>query len=90
MDWKYYTNTVSPHHTTQSIMKTHVTPPRARSPPEHADPRAFSLLHRAERAEYGLDAVRVRTRTHLAEEALQAVSLEPRSRVGETLCADCA
>ena len=66
---------------------THVAPPRARGPPERAEPHA-RLLHLAERALDGGDARRVRARADLAEEALEVVLSEPRRRRLETLRAD--
>ena len=65
---------------------THVAPPRARGPPERAEPHA-RLLHLAERALDGGDARRVRACADLAEEALEVVLLQPRGRVLQAFCA---
>lgn len=44
------------------------------------------LLEVAESASDGLDAVRVRSSTHLAEETLKIVLLQPLGGIGNTFC----
>ena len=63
-----------------------VSPPRSCSPPERTEPHA-RLLHLAERALDSSDARRVRACADFAEEALEVVLLQPRSRVLEAFCA---
>ena len=70
--------------TTAKRRDTHVTPPRARGPPECPQPHA-RLLHLAERALHCGDALRVVACTDLAEEALEASLLEPLRRGLKTL-----
>ena len=87
MLWKYYLDILISIRAKGRGYDTHVSPPRARSPPERANPDV-ARLHGAERALHGGNARRVRARADLAEEALEVVLLEPRGRVLEALAAD--